>query len=160
MAANRTNALRVAMFDAHRKAAINATTYRQKAMVLLVTAFAPLAGSLIALVTTGDYVGAPQLLALRFSLLLFVFVTVPTAVWMRGMGTRHVRHRETMSAILDARSADAGSPASEVAWLNRSSEAWRSTGGWLWIALLVLAFLMLVGGMWAISTLPLYPKTN
>lgn len=99
----------LALFDAHREAANNANTYRQQAAVLVVSAFAPVAGSLIALVAVSKNpkdgtvdIGNAAWWAIASGLAFFAYVAFAVARWTIMMGQRHVNHRTAMRAMLDA----------------------------------------------------------
>lgn len=92
----------VAHYAALKEAAANVNTYRQQAVGILVAAFAPIAGSLIALSLKDTKTpGQAIRVAFELSLAVFALVTLALAAWSRQLERLHRRYRQSMDLLME-----------------------------------------------------------
>lgn len=79
--------------------AVNINTYRGQGMTVLASAFAPVAGSLIAVAATGEFSHVAQF-ALAVSLIAFGFISVALAAWAWRLDDLQRQYRTAMDVLV------------------------------------------------------------
>lgn len=142
-------------------AAANINTYRQQVVTLWVTAFAPVAGSLIVLVAKSPKGLGSARLPLAATLFVFGLTSVALGLWSQRMHVRQSTYRDQMLTIMttvqqfftdDVRSVAAVYLDADP-WKQRSDNALPNTP-LLAYGLYSAAFLGFVTGLWVALAWP------